>query len=55
MKLVSTDKCAICFSLNQNDLSSGWVICTNLECEISMHAHCLEMKDGLDSYGLRVV
>lgn len=52
---ISTDECAVCFGLYQDDLSTTgkllreWVECTNGGCKKWMHSECLELKSGLYS------
>ena len=57
-KEISSNECAICFGLYQDDLSSTgkllteWVECPNIACKKWMHIQCLQLSDGLYVCGL---
>jgi len=50
---ISSNECAICFGLYQNDLSTTgklmreWVECTNERCKKWMHRQCLQEDNDL--------
>ena len=50
---ISSSECASCFGLyeddiNENgDITSEWIQCTNEECALWMHTHCLDASDGM--------
>ena len=57
-KEISSNKCAFCFGLYQDDLSftgkllTEWAECSNIACKKWMHIQCLQLSDGLYVYGL---
>ena len=57
-KEISSNECAICFGLYQDDLSSTgkllteWAECSNIAYKKWMHIQCLQLSDGLYVCGL---
>ena len=57
-KDISSNECAICFGLYQDDLSSAgnlmreWVECTNEWCKKWMHSQCLQVNNDLYVCGI---
>ena len=57
-KEISSNECAVCFGLYQDDLSSAgklmreWVECTNERCKKWMHSQCLQVNNDLYICGI---
>ena len=57
-KEISSNECAVCFGLYQDDLSSAgklmreWVECTNERCKKWMHSQCLQVNNDLYLRGI---
>ena len=44
---VSTNECAVCFGLHEDDPDPAeWIQCTNEDCKVWCHAECLEMCEN---------